>query len=418
MNYTNKDYYDYILKIDNIDNSLHTTYQKILSILLKEGLDKPISDKGIKTFSRLFEIRKYELQEKELEYLCGLLHYDSAYRRLIRNDNGSYTVYPKIQELPTEDDLLQYYSLGLKMDTKEIIAYLEPLINEKKSKLKKEKIENYYGNPKYLILRAKAIYDAVTALNNRNDIEDNILVSSSLSNITDLLNTMLNTIGLENNKRTYSMLNDFRYELVVNKAQYDLLKDCYVRILEHENKLTDISNKIWQLYAMKNNGVFIHQLTENAVESDKMQKICTSFYSDNVNVITKYSNGNIGYAYPMNIDSTFSVCETDVGSWQVTKEQYIEQGVPERWQLDETNLWYEYPHHSKLFSPEYIEEQIITNNDFAEIVIDNRKQNIKPLYCFYTPNATTEEIDEINYLARKQGLEVKPLKIKEEMIKQ
>ena len=56
-------------------------------------------------------------------------------------------------------------------------------------------------------------------------------------------------------------------------------------------------------------------------------------------------------------------------------------------------------------------------DSFAEIVIDNRKQNIKPLYCFYTSSATDKQIEEINNLARYQGLEVKYLKTKEEMIR-
>lgn len=414
MNYTNKDYYNYILKVDHVNAPLHHVYQKILNLLLKEGLDQNIHNEMMSDFFQLFELRQFEWQEKEVEDLKQLLYYDAAFRRFIENGDGSYSIYPTLKELPTVNDLLQYYSLGLKMSVKEIIDYLTPVINEKKLKLKNAELKKYDGSPKYLILRTKAVYDAVVLLNHRDDIEDKFLVSNALSDITVQLNTMLNIVGLKNNEETYTQLEDYRYQLPVNKEQYDLLKDCYEKILKKEDILTDISNQIWQSYALKNNGVFIHQFTQEAVESDQMKKICTSFFSDHANTITNYSNANIGYAYPMNIDSTFAVCESDVGSWQVTKEECIERAMPEGWQFNETNLWYEDPHHSKLFPPEYIEQQVITNQSFAEIIIDNRKKNIKPLYCFYTADATPEQIEEINGLARKQGLEVKCLGVKEE----
>lgn len=416
MNYTNKDYYNYILKIDNLNAPLHKEYQKILNLLIKEDLNQPINNEMLKKFFRLFEIRQYQFNEEEIEYLNKLLYYDSAFRRVSQNYNGDYVIYPELRELPNTNDLLLYYSLDLKMDVKEIIKFLSPIVNEKKLKFKKSKIENYYGTPKYLILRSKAIYDAVVLLSNRDDIEDKVLVNKTLSNIIFLLNIILNIVGLENTNETYSRLNDYDFELCIDKTQYDFMRSCYVKILEQENILIDISNKVWQSYALRNNGALIHQLTEEAVESNKMKKICTSFYSNNANTITDYSNANIGYVYPMNIASAFAVCENDVGSWPVTKDDYIDRGFPDNWQLDETSLWYEYPYHSRLFPPEYIEKQILNNNCFAEIVIDNRKQNINPLYCFYTSSATIEQIKQINYLAKKQGLEVKFLETKKETI--
>lgn len=416
MSYTNKDYYDYILKVDGIFNPLHEMYQKILELLLKEGLDKPISDDVMKTFFQTFEIRQYQFNEKELNTLNNLLYYDSAFRRLIENSNGTYSVYPKLKESPTEKDLLQYYSLGLKKNVKEIISALQTSIDKRSSKIKNAKIENYYGTPKYLISRTKAISDAVTLLDSRNDIKDKTLVSKTLSNINFLLNQMLNTLGLQNNEETYLNLINYKYNLKVSKNEYDAIRNLYIEVLKQENLLIDISNEIWHEYSQKNNGVFIHQLTNGAVESDKMKKICVSFYSSNVNIITNYENGNIGYAYPMDISSTFSVCETDAGSWEVTKEEFIERGFPETWQLDETNLWYEYPYHSKLFPPEYIEEKIKAKNNFAEAIIDNRNQKVKPLYCFYTSNATKEQIETITSLAQKQGIEVRHLMTEEEKL--
>lgn len=417
MEYINKDYYDYISKIDSKYSPLHDTYTKILKLLLKEGLNKPLSASAKDNFFQIFEIRKYKFNEKKIEDLEHLLYYDCAFRRVFKNDNGSFSVYPNLKDLPSKNDLLMYYSLGLKMSVSEAVSYLTPLYKEQSAKLKKVKMENYYGSHKYLISRTKAIYDAIVMLNSRSDIENKALVSSTLSNVSTLLNKMLNTVGLENTEETYNNLNKFDYELPISKNEYDSIRSDYVKVLELENMLTDISNELWQKYAKEHNGVFIHQLTQGIVESDKMNKICTSFYSDNANFITEYLNANTGYAYPMDIRSVFEVCEEDAGSWEINQETFVERGLPDTWQLDETNLWYEYPYHSKLFPPEYIERKVINNNSFAEIIIDNRLKKVKPLYCFYTPNATKKQIEAITKLAVRQGLEVKPLTIEKNMFK-
>ena len=395
MEYTNKDYYDYITKIDSEYSPLHDTYTKILKLLLKEGLNKTLSASAKDSFFQLFEIRQYDFNEEHIEDLERLL-------------------YPKLKELPNEKDLLMYYSLGLKMSVDEAVTYLTPICNEQIDKLKKAKMENYYGSHKYLISRTKAIYDAVTMLNGRSDIEDKDLVSSTLSNVSALLSEMLSTLGLENTEETYINLRKFDYKLPISKSEYDSLRSAYIKVLENENKLMDISNEIWKRYAQEHNGVLIHQLTQAPIESDKMNKICTSFYSDNANFITNYYNTNIGYAYPMDISSVFVVCETDVGSWEINQTEFVKRGFPDSWQLDETNIWYEYPYHSRLFPPEYIEKKTINNNSFAEIIIDNRVKKVKPLYCFYTTDASQEQIDTITKLAMCQGLEVKPLAMEKE----
>lgn len=66
MKYTNKDFYEYIIKCDTEYSPLHNTYEKIINLLVKEGLDKPVSENAIKTLFKIFEIRKYDLQEKTL----------------------------------------------------------------------------------------------------------------------------------------------------------------------------------------------------------------------------------------------------------------------------------------------------------------------------------------------------------------
>ncbi len=415
MKYTNKDFYDYILKIDNVDSSLHEIYVKFLKLLVKEGLDNLASDIAIECFYKLFEIRQHKLHEDEIYELKWLLYYDVAFRRIIKNKDGSYSVYPELKELPSIEDLLLYYSLGLKMSVKEIIDFLKPKIDAQKIKYKQVDIGVYYGNAKYLIIRTQAIYDAIGMLNNREDIAEKDLINNALLNVNSLLRVMLNVVGLENEKDIFEQLRNF--QITINKNQYDKLKMAYLKVLKQEKMLMNVSEKLWQEYAAKNNGVLIHQLTEEAVKYDQMEKICTSFYSKNVKIITSYFDGNIGYVYPMDIANAFEVCEKDVGSWKVTKDFFVENGLPDSWQLDDTNLFYENPYNTKLFLPEYIEKQILKKQNFAEIIIDNRKRNIKPLYCFYTNGATSWQIKKITDLAMMQNLEVKYLDVQNKISK-
>ena len=85
MEYTNKDYYDYIAKIDSKYSPLHDTYKKILKLLLKEGLNKPLSAAAKDNFFQIFEIREYKFKEEKTEDLERLLYYDCAFRRVFKN---------------------------------------------------------------------------------------------------------------------------------------------------------------------------------------------------------------------------------------------------------------------------------------------------------------------------------------------
>lgn len=302
------------------------------------------------------------------------------------------------------------------MNVQETINYLKPKIKEMKEELTKSKIENYYGSQKYLVLHAEAILEAMLMLSEKCDEKDAKEVNNGINNTLNLLNYMLAILKLDNTQEVFDKLNDYSYQIPINKTQYDNIRSAYEEILKTENKFVNISNKIYKEYSKKNGGLFIHQLTSQMVTADKMDKICVSFYSDNAQFITNYNNTNIGYVYDMDISNAFTVCEDDVGSWRVTKEFFIDRGMPENWQLTEDKLWYEYPHHSKLFPPEYIEQEVIKNNRFAEIILDNRNHKVIPKYCFYTLNAFDKQIEEITKLAKLQNLEIKCLEINKKNI--
>ncbi len=407
--YTNLDVYHYIQRMDSPESPFHEQYQNVLRGIQGDSLENPIGEFTAMELISISPSRENSAITEQLVKFSSLLRFESAFQRVRQNPDGSYFVYPELKEIDTSDELLKYYFFDRHMSVQDVIDFLEPSIKEKKEELKKATIQNYYGTPKYLILRTNAILEAMYMLMDYAAPEDRNLVSAAIANTASFFQSMLATIGVEGNQDAFKSLEELSRGLRVTKEQYDLLRSNYVKVLECENQLMGVSNKVWKDYASAYQGVFLHQLTNGIVESDQMSKICVSFYSDNAGILTNYC-GHTGYAYSMDIDSLFTMCETDVGSWTITKEEFFECGFPERVQFDDTLMYYEYPHHTKLFPPQYIEYQILMRQAFAEGVINNRKQKVKPLYCFYTEQATPEEIEAIQTIATKQGLKVKPLR--------
>lgn len=415
MNYLNKEYYNYIEKIDKINDPLHEIYTSIKELLIKKGLDKPLSKSAMKSFYRLFEIRQYDLLDKSLYELNELLVLDSSYRRVYKS-NSKNKVYPIFKETPTKDDLLIYYSLKLNMSSDEIIKYLKQVIKSKKEELMSNDMEEYLGDANYLILRTKAILDGINQLSSLIDINDKNKVLESENLLNNILSRMLEIVNLPNTKETLNNLkNKIEHKIVLSKKEYEALEILYKEALNIEKSLVSISSKVWDRYAKENNGVFIHQLTGDIVSSDSMEKICVSFYSDDANTITEFNNSSIGYAYKMDINNTFTVGTNDIGSWTITKDEFINKGIPDAWQFDNSGLWYESANHTKLYPPNYVSECIKKNNSFAEIIIDN-KNKIRPLYAFYTTYAKEEDIKKIKLAAKLQNLELKCLDIDKENI--
>ncbi len=404
MKYKNSDLYNYILKVDSESDLLHEVYQKTLSILNTEGLEKDLSYDMKQIFIGTFKTSHDDTRSNTIYELDRVLETYINLFRVEKNEDNSYVVYPKLKETPTKDDLLMFYCLKKNMNTQEIIDYLKPKNKAFKEELKQGKIEPYYGNSRYLILHTKAIYDAIELLSKRNDIENKGLVLKTQKSVEELLLNMTKTANLEYTDDTFRQMKYSTKDVLLEKEQYDTLRNLYTKVLEKEDNLIDISSKIWKDYETYEGGLLIHQLTGAMVESYKMNKICTSFYSEQAKVLINYHNTNTGYAYPMDINHIFTICEEDVGSWTITKEDFIDRDLPSSWQLDGKGIRYEYPYNTRLFPPEYIENKVKNNDSFAEIIIDNKNDKVKPSFCFYTENASLDQKERITDLAKKQNL--------------
>lgn len=113
--------------------------------------------------------------------------------------------------------------------------------------------------------------------------------------------------------------------------------------------------------------------------------------------------GEYGFIYPMKIKNVDSMSNEDSGSWLISKKDFIEQGLPKKWQytdsIDENGrrIYYEEPATvSKLILPQTMEKQTIDTNvklngeilnydnvmSYNEIVITNKDKDIMPNAVF------------------------------------
>ena len=388
-----------------------------MNLLKMTGLEKDAGEESIVLLKNIIDIilEKHELDfdNEDCKRLTYITNTSKNYSKLTKDDSGKYTCYPFSVSTPNYYDIIINHCLinnSSIEESAEILCNLIDVDNKQKANdILTSDLNFYYGNVHYILSRSLAIVDAIKMLLEREDLsnEDKTLVA----NIHQQAAQTFNNMTLLANISDLNIIREDDYsnkQLITSKQNYEQIVILYKNLLEFENTLGTISQQIWNNFYLNNDGMIIHKLTGGIVESDKMDKICTFFLSDKAQYVPAYL-GNTGYCYNLDINSVLSLCENDVGSWRITKEEFIRRECPSTIQLDESNIWYEHPYHSKLFSPEYIENKVLQRKEFAEIVLNNSTIKNKPLFAFYTPEATEEEIKKITKIALEQNIEVKPL---------
>lgn len=412
-NYTNEVVYNYLQKEVSSSSKYADKYQILIEDLEKSGLSNQINKKKLSILKQ-FIINRIITEYPDFNII---LNKANNYLRAIKNDDGSYSVYPSVN-FPTYTDMIIDYCLTNGIDLESAIEYYNQLLTtvviKKKEELNNSVINEYRGDLAYMITRARAVYDACKAMTLRTDLTDEeiSLANQSLIKIANCLNGMLNivdsTLTIDNidisGLTALSPLHNCKLEI----EEYDAVNNLYDDILAEEDNLMNISKKIWSNFSKDNGSCLVHKLTGSIIPSDDMFKICTAYYSDNIKNLPTYQ-GNTGYVYPIDLDFILSLCTSDAGSWFCDKKEFIDRGLPNTWQLTSSNIFYENPYQSKLFSPEFMEQTLMNQESFAEIVINNNQKKIRPLYCFYTEGAAEEEIALITKIASEQGLEVQLL---------
>lgn len=409
-------YFFYERESKTSDENIATICKRAMNLLDKIGLDEKSDSNAIQFLKRFIDIKIESMQYTYGNNLDtnfnNMVCASKNYSKVIKNDDNSYNCYPFSVTEPSYYDIIINYCIenevcidDSKIQLGQIIENNNKVVTDN---LLEGKLNFYYGDVRYILIRTKAIFNAICDLNNREDLtnDEKLIVGSILkivkSNFYDMC--ILSNLNDSSNIENTTSLD----EIITSKDAYDKISSLYVNVLNCENKLEFISQKIWKSFFENNDGMLIHKLTGGIVESDKMDKICTSFSSKSARFVPSYSS-NVGYCYDFDINNVLALCEDDVGSWRVSREEFIQRGLPSSWQYDGSNIFYEYGYHSKLFSPEYIERQVLNSGRFAEIVLNNNDKKNKPIFAYYTEDATDDEIEKITEVANKQSIEVKLL---------
>lgn len=280
--------------------------------------------------------------------------------------------------------------------------------------LKGINMKPYYGTPAYIIKHSKYILESAKKLSvDTNELE-------GLVRKLEDFNIVYPNVGSNYEKYPY-FTEDY-------KIAYRNLEETYLQVLEIEKALMPINEQMWQAYLTNPNNhddtnfkYLIHVFTGGFVPPDKMQKACSTLVTDSLLCIPY---GTFGLIYDFNREAVETICTEDVGSWLVTKEDFLDRFLPTRMQLqhpEATSVFYEYEKNSKLVTPEEVEKVGINNNlkynnnqpltydrsIYTEIFLNSKA---KTCGVFYTDDC--KNIQEVIEYAEKYNLPVVHLSLK------
>ena len=378
-------------------------------------MDEEIFDEQVKKVVKGF--LKFCDKESITNDITNLYHVILSQTAVVKEKDGSYSVTPCIQSFPYEEELCQYVKENiLKNDyheeiipNKYILQFITEFLGEKSranlEELKNSKINDYYGTVSYIKERTKTIIKAIDELLNdsHTTAEEKVEIESYQKDIEEISKSIN---SYKNTKESY--LNDVSIP--------------FARLLSYEKKLTKISSKRWHEFAKEKDAMLIHFLHPIHKLSDDMHRICASLYTkDLLNHVCSYLH--IGYFYDFNFDNIVAIGSDDLGSWDVTKEEFLGQTkgwrkygispINTSWQWSNKNkCFFESGLHSTLYLPTTVEKEAIANDvSYTEIYLYNKDKPIKPIKCFYTEDATKEEINLITELAKEQNLPLEEIYI-------
>ena len=263
-------------------------------------------------------------------------------------------------------------------------------INKMHEDLKKKKIIPYYGLPNYMIKKAGFILKCASRITNDIPI--------------DIYNEM--TFFLEKYppyEESYQEI--FPYYSEEFKEEYKRFEENYLKILEFERSLEPCAKQKWKEFLTNplnhdsNHYAYLaHTFTSGEVDPSKMHKVCTSLLTENIQTI-----GEFGLLFGADNNFDECCCE-DAGSWEISKDEYIERDFLKNWQYpsaEDNTLFYEFENVSKILLPEDIESFVLMGGivTYSEIVLTG---NVRPTGVFYTDKC--KDIEKAKEYAEKYNL--------------
>ena len=351
-----------------------------------------------------------ETKEIQNDLLTSMIRYCNLHR-CTRIIDGKLKIYPT--KLSNEELEKHYCDIVKSMvdNQIEIGADIESLIDgvEKKLKIELDKYKTelkkldmlpYYGSPYYMIERAKYVMECIKHI-------PNVFIDASDIIIPMLAFEEKYIKNLEGSEKTQKFPTDdetFYHD-------YDLLEECYQKILSLEDELSKPVAAAWQAYLTdprEHTDDFryvIHAFSGEYVDPEQMKKACCSLSTSD---IVNKMYGEAGLIYPITAESIGTMCTEDAGSWVTDRNRFIDRGCPGSWQITDVNgptIWYENPYNSKLIMPEAFEteyQNTIASDetwDYSEILLNEKA---RPVGAFYTDDC--QNYGEIEAYAQKHNL--------------
>ena len=263
----------------------------------------------------------------------------------------------------------------------------------------------FYGSMEYIVGRTKFINECLKTIPN------------VYNNIDEIVAEMQKV----NDKYPINDIGNKEYTGEQFYAEYADLEEKYKTVLKLENELAPRVIQYWNSYLTdpsihdSNNYHYVmHTFSAGMVDPSAMKKACCSLNTDEL-VITPY--GDCGLIYKLDADSLETLCTEDVGSWAISKAEFVDRNCPNSWQLPNTDgsysVFYEYEKNSKLIMPQIFQKKALEanvsyngemlNNSkhlcYSEIYLNN---NAKAIGAFYTDNC--KEVEAVEAYARKYNL--------------
>jgi len=385
----------YNIIIDTMTNEILKQYP------FKIGYNDKINDKlsqEIYTYCNYY----YSVEFKETTYKVYPVSIDEKIWKNIYENEIKNIVIESIKTEKSIEILIaektQIYMDGTKQ-------YKEIMINNE--------MEPYQGNPEFMFKRALHIKECANKL------------SENQFNLDEIICEMKNFYDKYPKNDGYD---SYPYLTAEYKQEYINFENNYLKILEIEKKLIPYVEKKWQESLTNPNNhndlnftYIIHTFSGGLIPPEEMNKACCTMATSKL-LTTPY--GNCGLIYDYNPDSIETMCASDAGSWNTSKKEFIDRGLPISWQITNpngNNIFYENPNISKITLPEDIEKEAIARNAahngeilnyekaiiYSEIYLNS---NAKAIGVFYTDDCPN--IDKIKEYAQKYNFPLVNLSLK------
>lgn len=286
------------------------------------------------------------------------------------------------------------YHLETGISYEEIIKiYTDSYKNEVekiKSNLKNMQMLPYYGTPSFMLKKAGYILKCASKLTSDIPI--------------DLYNNMMAFLNKYPPYKEFYQ-ETFPYYTEEFKRGYIEFENNYLKILEFEKSLVPLAKKIWEdfLTDPKNHddnhyAYLAHTFSYGEVDPREINKVCTSLLTEDIQTI-----GEFGLLF--GADNNFDeCCSEDAGSWEITKEDFIDRNIPKQWQYpshESKTIFYEYENISKLLLPQDIVKDVLNGGivTYSEIVLTGK---VHPIGVFFTD--ICKDVEKVKAYAEKYNL--------------